>query len=122
MGFLHAPGVAGGGVLVRGNVEAGQDLHHPRQGLGAAHVHGLHPAVGDGAVENPGLQNGTGAQIIGESGAAGDLVKGVHPLYASSNFHQAHLLCPHYTVSPGKKKEGTSLWKNRFGQRFRRER
>ena len=52
VGGLHAPGMAGGGVLNCRRVEAGEDLHHPGDFLRRAGVDGLHEAVGDGAVEN----------------------------------------------------------------------
>ena len=47
---IHAPGMAGGGVLNVRHIEAGEHLHDPGQGLGGRDVHGLNPAVGNGAV------------------------------------------------------------------------
>ena len=92
MGLLHRPGVAGGGELDVGHVEAGDHLNDAGQGLGGGDIHGLYDAVGDGAVENLRHQHGTLAEIVGVFGAAGHLVGGVHPVDASSNFHNAHLL------------------------------
>ena len=92
VGLLHAPGVAGGGVLDVRHVKAGQHLHHPGQGLGGGDIHGLDPAVGNGAVENLRLQHRTGAEIVGVFGAAGHLVGGVHAGDAPPDFHKTHLL------------------------------
>ena len=107
VGRLHAPGVAGGGVLDVRHVKAGEHLHHPGQGLGLGDVHGFHPAVGDGAVEHRRLQHGMGAEVVGILGAAGDLVGRVHAGDASSDFHKkARLLSVwhhQYTATAGKR-------------------
>ena len=99
VGRLHAPGVAGGGILDLRHVEAGEHLHHPGQRFGRRGVHAFDPSVGDGAVEDLGHQRIAGAEVVGILGAAGHLVHGVHPLDTSADFHKTHLLiCPKYTA------------------------
>ena len=105
MGLLYRPGVAGGGELDVGHVEAGDHLNDAGQGLGGGDIHGLYDAVGDGAVEYLCHQHGTLVKIVGIPGPARHLVGGVHPVDASSNFHNAHLLVePIITDSIGERK------------------
>ena len=89
MGGLHAPGVAGGGILDVGYVKAGEDLHHPGHLLCLGEVHVLHHAVCNGAVEDPGHQDPLAPEIVGIFRPAGHLVQSVHPVDTSSNFHKS---------------------------------
>ena len=76
------PGVSGGGEAVLRHVEAGEDFHHAGDPLRRRSVDGLHQAVGHGRMDQPGDQRVGGAEVIGVSGAARGLVKGVHTDFA----------------------------------------
>ena len=79
VGGVRAPGVARRGEVVLRHVEAGEDLHHPGDGLRLAGVDGGDHAVGHGGVDQAGHQGAAVAQIVGVFGPARGLVKGVHP-------------------------------------------
>ena len=92
--------VGGPGVPRRGEivlllqVEAGEYLDHAGNGLGGRHVHGHHPPVGNGGVQNLGHICPPVAQIVGIFRASGHLVIGIYPGDFLPYIHGAFLLFP----------------------------
>lgn len=84
MAGIHGPRVARRGEHDVRHIEAGDDLHHARDGLGSAGIHRLHKAVGDLRVLDAHIQRVLGHQILVILGASCGLVKGVHPDLALS--------------------------------------
>ena len=76
---VRGPGVSRRGELDVGHIEAGQNLHHPGDGLRLRRVHGLNEAVGDGGVTDPRNQGGGVAEVLHILGPARGLFVGVHP-------------------------------------------
>ena len=94
VGGLCGPGVSRCGKAVIGHVEASQDLHHTGNGLSLRSVDGLHVAVGDGGVQDPGHQGALIAQVRHILVAARGFFIGVHTgdAFADAFAHQASLL------------------------------
>ena len=85
MARIHRPRMARRGEGDVRHVEAGDDLHHPVDGLGGAGIHGLHEAVGDLRVLDAHIQCVPGHHILIILGTSCGLVEGVHPDLALSN-------------------------------------
>ena len=94
VGGVRGPGVSRRGEGIIGHVEAGQDLHHAGDGLRLCGVDGLHIAVGNGGMQDPGHQGALIAQVRRVLGAARGFVIGVHAgdAFADAFAHQASLL------------------------------
>ncbi|CAN3976279.1 CopG family transcriptional regulator, partial [Dysosmobacter welbionis] len=93
VGGICGPGVSRCGEAVIGHVEASQDLHHTGNGLSLRSVDGLHVAVGDSGVQDPGHQGALIAQVRHILGAARGFFIGVHTgdAFADAFTHQASL-------------------------------
>ena len=94
VGRVCGPGVSRRGKGIVGRIEAGQDLHHAGDGLRRRGVDGLHVAVGNGGMQDPGHQGASIAQVRHIFGAARGLFIGVHTgdAFADAFAHQASLL------------------------------
>ena len=93
--LVGGPGVSRGGeIVLLLQVEAGEDPDHAGNGLCGRHIHGHHPAVGNGGVQNLGHIGPPVTQIVGIFCASGHLVIGVYPGNFLPYIHGAFLLFP----------------------------
>ena len=93
--LVGGPGVSSGGeIVLLLQVEAGKYPDHTGNGLSGRHVHGHHPSVGNGGVQNLGHICALVAQIVGIFRASGHLVIGIYPGNFLSYIHGAFLLFP----------------------------